>query len=367
MATLAPSPQGPALERTTRAFELLAEPLRRELKVHCYRMLGSLHEADDAVQETYLRAWRGFASFDGRGPFRAWAYRIATNVCLDALATHRHARRFLPDGHALPTVDMPDGTPARDVAWLEPYPDSEMDGVADDAPNPEARYAAREAVELAFVAVIHELPPRQRAALLLCEVLGWSAQEAATLIGGSTASVNSALQRSRERLARRYPAGRPSAARTLSTAQEELLHRYLRAWEGLDLDGFVALLKEEATYAMPPLPQWYRGREAIRVFFRWAWKAYAGFRLMPTAANRQPAFALYARDAQGAPWSAHSIHVLALEREAISALTVFVKPDGPRLFPAFGLPLVLPDGASVRGVPVKHQHEPSSDGRSILA
>jgi len=160
------------VERSNRAFEQLAEPLRRELKLHCYRMLGSLHEAEDAVQETYLRAWRSSGSFDGRGLFRAWLYRIATNACLDALAGRKHAQRLLPDQRAPATAEMPDGTPAADVAWLEPYPDSDLDGIADDAPNPEARYTSRQAVQLAFVAVIQQLPPRQRAVLLLCDVSG---------------------------------------------------------------------------------------------------------------------------------------------------------------------------------------------------
>ena len=188
-----PSHLGRAAERSNRAFEQLAEPLRRELKLHCYRMLGSLHEAEDAVQETYLRAWRSSGSFDGRGLFRAWLYRIATNACLDALAGRKHAQRLLPDQRAPATAEMPDGTPAADVAWLEPYPDSDLDGIADDAPNPEARYTSRQAVQLAFVAVIQQLPPRQRAVLLLCDVLGWSAAEAAELLSGSAASVNSAL------------------------------------------------------------------------------------------------------------------------------------------------------------------------------
>ena len=188
-----PSHLGRAAERSNRAFEQLAEPLRRELKLHCYRMLGSLHEAEDAVQETYLRAWRSSGSFDGRGTFRAWLYRIATNACLDALAGRKHAQRLLPDQRAPATAEMPDGMPAADVAWLEPYPDSDLDGIADDAPNPEARYTSRQAVQLAFVAVIQQLPPRQRAVLLLCDVLGWSAAEAAELLSGSAASVNSAL------------------------------------------------------------------------------------------------------------------------------------------------------------------------------
>jgi RNA polymerase sigma-70 factor (ECF subfamily) len=246
-----------------RAFERLAEPLRRELKVHCYRMLGGLHDAEDAVQETYLRAWRSFDDFDGRGPFRAWAYRIATNVCLDALAGRKRAKRFLPDQRAPATLEMPDGTPATDVAWLEPYPDSQMESVADDAPDPEARAASRQAVRLAFVAAIQQLPPRQRAVLLLCDVLGWSAAEAAGLLGGSIASINSALQRSRETLQKRDPERRAPAAPAPNAMQRELLGRYVRAWEALDVDGLVSVLKEDATYTMPPLPQWYAGRAPI--------------------------------------------------------------------------------------------------------
>jgi RNA polymerase sigma-70 factor, ECF subfamily len=311
-------------------------------------MLGSLHEAEDAVQEAYMRAWRSFKSFDGSGPFRAWLYRIATNACLDALSKRKQAKRFLPDQRAPATTEMPDGTPATDVAWLEPYPDSDLEGIADDAPNPEARYSSHQAIQLAFVAVIQRLPPRQRAVLLLCDVLGWSAAEAAALLGGSIASVNSALQRSRETLAKRYPDGRAPAALAPNADQEELLGRYLRAWEGLDLDSFVSLLKEDATYTMPPLPQWYAGREAIRTFFEWAWKSYAGYRMIPIAANGQPAFAAYSRSRTGpdALWAAHSIQVLSLERGNISGLTLFAKPDGPRLFGAFGLPLTLTDAAT---------------------
>src|SRR5215470_14200844 len=183
--------------RTNQAFERLAEPFRRELKLHCYRMLGSMHEAEDLVQEAYLRAWRSFDSFEGRGSFRAWLYQIATNACLNALESRRSMQRWLPDQRAPASSEMPDGIAAPDVAWLEPYPDSYLEGIADDAANPEARYASREAVQLAFVAAIQELPPRQRAALLLCDVLGWAAHETATLLGGSTASINSILQRAR--------------------------------------------------------------------------------------------------------------------------------------------------------------------------
>jgi RNA polymerase sigma-70 factor, ECF subfamily len=337
--------QGP--ERTSQAFERLAEGFRREIKLHCYRMLGSLHEAEDLVQETYLRAWRSFDTFDG-GSFRAWLYRIATNACLNALESRRLERRFLPDQRLPASTEMPDGVPATDVAWLEPYPDSHLEGIADDAPNPEARYASREAVQLAFVAILQQLPPRQRAVLLLCDVLGWSAVEAATLLGGSTASINSALQRARETLARRYPDGRPPAAAAPSAAQQKLLGRYLRAWEKLDVDSFVSLLKEDATYTMPPIPQWYAGRQAIGSFFARAWKAYDGYRMIPTAANGQPAFAAYARARADETWSAHSIHVLSLERETISGLTLFFKPIGPQLFQAFGLPLTFEDEARDR-------------------
>jgi RNA polymerase sigma-70 factor (ECF subfamily) len=330
------------------SFERLAEPFRRELKLHCYRMLGSLHEAEDLVQETYLRAWRSFDSFDGGASLRAWLHRIATNACLDALAGRRHVRRLLPDQQAPASsnVQMPEGTPPADVAWLDPYPDSALEGIADDAPDPEARYTSREAVQLAFVAAIQQLPPRQRAVLLLCDVLGWAASETTTLLGGSTASVNSALQRARETLAKRYPEGRPVTATRPSPAQQRLLDRYLRAWEGHDLDGFVALLKEDATYTMPPWPQWFVGRAAIGSFIALAWQACRGLRLVPTAANGQPAFAAYARAGADAPLAAQSIHVLELEHGMIARLTLFVEPAGARLFPNFGLPLVLADGAS---------------------
>ncbi|MFT4120485.1 sigma-70 family RNA polymerase sigma factor [Bradyrhizobium sp.] len=327
-------------ERTSATFERLAEPLRRELRLHCYRMLGSLHEAEDLVQETYLRAWRGFDSFEGSGTFRAWLYRIATNACLNALEGRKAARRVLPDQQGPPASAMPEGSPATDIAWLEPYPDSQLEGIVDDQPNPEARYASREAVQLAFVATIQQLPPRQRAALLLCDVLGWAADEAATLLGGSTASINSALQRARETLAKRYPDGRPHVPSRPEPAQQELLGRYLRAWEGHDLDGFVALLKEDATFSMPPWLQWYSGRDAIRAFFDVAWGHCRGMRLVPTAANGQPAFAVYARTGADLRLAANAIHVLTLENDRIATVTMFLEP---RMFEAFGLPLELPE------------------------
>jgi RNA polymerase sigma-70 factor (ECF subfamily) len=352
MTTADPIHREHAPEGAKKAFERLAEPFRREIKLHCYRMLGSLHEAEDLVQETYLRAWRSFDSFEG-GSFRAWLYRIATNACLNAIASRKHAQRLLPDQMGPATTRMLDGAPATEVAWLEPYPDSILEGIADEAPNPEARYASHEAVQLAFVAAIQELPPRQRAALMLCDVLGWSAAEAATLLGGSIASINSVLQRARETLAKRYPDGRPPAVPRPNAEQQKLLGRYLTAWEEHDLDGFVALLKEDATFTMPPWLQWFVGREAVRSFFAMAWQTCHGLRLVPTAANGQPAFAVYERSGVDGRFAAHSIHVLALERDLISAATLFVPPIGPQLFDAFGLPLTLPDdtGAELRSAP----------------
>ncbi|WP_233841797.1 sigma-70 family RNA polymerase sigma factor [Dyella sp. 2HG41-7] len=322
-------------------FEQLTEPFRQELKRHCYCMLGSVHEAEDLVQETYLRAWRSFGQFEGRGSLRAWLYQIATNACLNALASDKSKRRLLPDQQAPAAVDMPDGTARTDIAWLEPYPDAYLDGIVDESPGPEARYAGDEVVQLAFVTVIQQLPPRQRAALLLCEVLGWSTLEAAELLGSSAAAINSARQRAREALARHYPDGRPSKSPSPSPAQRELLSRYLNAWEARNLDGFVALLKDDATYTMPPFSQWYAGRSDIRAFFAWAWQYYDGFRLVPTAANRQPAFAMYFRARADAPWVAHSIHVLTLDGDEISNMTLFMKPAALRLFEAFAFPQTL--------------------------
>jgi RNA polymerase sigma-70 factor, ECF subfamily len=328
---------------SSQGFAQVAEPLRREIKAHCYRMMGSLQEAEDLVQESYLRAWRSFDSFEG-GSFRAWLYKIATNACLNALESRKLARRLLPDQRFPATAQMPNGMPASDIVWLEPYPEFDLENIADDAPNPEARYSSREAIQLAFVAAIQELPPRQRAALMLCDVLGWAAAEAAELLGGTTASINSALQRARETLSKRYPDGRPQTMTKPNPAQQKMLGQYVKAWETRDIDGFVSLLKEDATYTMPPLPQWYAGREAIRTFFVFAFGLYEGFRMMPTEANSQPAFAAYSRKAADSAWTAHSLQVLSLDLNGeISALTLFVKPEVERVFEKFKLLLVLPN------------------------
>lgn len=345
------SPGAEELRPPNHEFERLAEPFRRELQVHCYRMLGSLHEAEDLVQETYLRAWRSFGSFKETegGALRAWLYRIATNACLNALAGRKNARRLLPNQLAPSNGQMPSSA-AADVPWLEPYPAASLSGIADHATNPEARYSARQAVQLAFVAAIQLLPPRQRAALLLCDVMGWAAAEAAALLEGTTASINSALQRARETMAKHYPAepGQPPpavAALQPDPAQETLLRRYLEAWQGHNVSAFLAVLKEDATVTMPPWREWFDGRDAIGSFFAVAWKSCSGLRLIPTGANGQPAFALYELDANG-QWVAHSIHVLTLDQSAISAVTIFLPPSGPQLFPAFGLPQILDAAAA---------------------
>ena len=337
----------PAKRGDRDGFQHLTEPYRRELQLHCYRMVGSFHDAEDLVQETFLRAWRGLDGFEGRASFRSWLYRIATNVCLNALARRANTRRVLPETQGPPSDRMPEGGPATEIAWLEPYPDAALEGIVDAAPGPAARYEMREAVQLAFVAAIQHLPPRQRAVLLLHDVMGWSATETARLLDASVASVNSALQRARATLGKRFPTGRPSAQPAPDNRQRALLERYVRAWEGADFDAFAALLREDAALNMPPWRQWYLGREAIRGFFGWAWrtKGYGGFRLVPIAANRQPGFAMYSRGRKGPEWRAHSIHLLTLQDESIAAMTLFV---GPQLFGAFSLPTVPPtqDGAA---------------------
>ncbi len=344
--TLGSSDQPRATAPPNDEFARLAEPFRRELQVHCYRMLGSVHEAEDLVQETYLRAWRSFDSFQTieGGSFRAWLYRIATNACLNTLASRKDPQRFLPDQLGPATGQMP-SNPAIDVAWLEPYPNAYLEGIGNETTNPEARFAAREAVQLAFVAAIQLLPARQRAALLLCDVLGWAAAEAAALLESSTASINSALQRARETLAKHYPGGRPQTTFQSNPAQQRLLDRYLDAWQRHNVNSFVALLKEDATVTMPPWREWFVGREATGSFFGAAWKTCNGLRLVSTGANGQPAFAVYELGRGPDPhWSAHSIHVLSLDQENISTITMFVPPTGPYMFKSFGLPLILPDG-----------------------
>ncbi len=276
------------------AFQAAAESLRHQLQVHCYRMLGSLHEAEDLVQETFLRAWRARERFEARTSFRNWLYRIATNACLNAIAQRKTPQRVWPDAYGPPADGPLQGNPATEVAWLEPYPDAALHDVADSAPGPDARYELQESVQLAFIAAIQQLPARQRAVLLLRDVLGWSAAETGQLLDSSVASVNSALQRARATLEREMSS---EPVPTPEADERDLLERYVRTWESYDMDAFAALLREDAVLRMPPWRQWYLGRQAIRDFFVWIrqHRELAAWRLVRTGANGQPAFAHYAR------------------------------------------------------------------------
>jgi RNA polymerase sigma-70 factor (ECF subfamily) len=330
-----------ALSRET--FPRLAEPHRQGLKLYCYRMLGSLHDAEDMVQDTFISAWNALDEFEGRASFKNWLYRIATNACLNALASRSRRRRLLPEQLDGPATAVPKGAPATEIPWLQPYPDFELEGIADSQAGPEARYAMRESVRLAFMAAIQQLPPRQRAILILTDVMDWSAAEVATLLGGSVASVNSVLQRARATMRSRYGEDESQARSVADPDPGRLLDRYVQAWESTDLDGFVSLLKEEAIYSMPPWRQWYSGREAIGNFFGTVWKSYRGFRLLPVGANAQPAFALYTLATEPRLWNAHSLQVLSIRNDQIARLTLFMKPLALELFPAFRLPLTLRD------------------------
>jgi RNA polymerase sigma-70 factor (ECF subfamily) len=308
------------------AFRELVEAHQRAVRAHCYRMLGSLQDAEDLTQETLLRAWRNLDRFEGRASLRAWLYRIATNACLNEL--ERRGRRLLPVMVGAPQLEFAaDQAIPSEVPWLEPFPDAWLE-VPDASPGPEARYVAKEAIELAFVAALQRLPPRQRAVLLLRDVLGWSAQDVATQLEISVAAANSALQRARSRVDQ---SAQPGAAR-LSPAQERaLVERYVGAWERGDVDDFVAMLKHDATLSMPPLAEWYLGPDAIASFFRWACgpNSAGPFRFVPTRANNSLAFGIYARD--GGPFI---LQVLQADQDGIAAMTSFMNPG---LFPAFEL------------------------------
>jgi RNA polymerase sigma-70 factor, ECF subfamily len=318
-------------------FARVAEMHRRALKLHCYRMLGSLHEAEDAVQETMLRGWRAFDDFEARASIKNWLFRIATNVSLNMIASRSRRGRMMPDQLDAPATQRPQGRPDTGALWIEPYPDAELENLPDLAAGPDARYEMRESVRLAFVAAIQQLPPRQRAVLLLADVMGWSAIEVASMLDASVASVNSALQRARAKLATLDRDVRP--APMTDERQRCLLERYVHAWESADLERFVALLKEDAIYAMPPWREWYRGRPSIANFFGAVWPAYRGFRLVPVGANLQPAFALYTLGAEGR-WNAHSIQLLSLDKDGIATFTAFMQPLAQRLFTAFQLPTI---------------------------
>jgi RNA polymerase sigma-70 factor (ECF subfamily) len=317
------------------AFGELVEPYRRELQVHCYRFLGSAQDAEDAVQETLLAAWRGLGGFEGRASVRTWLYQVATSRCLHAL---RSASRRPPMNS--PDLGLPEPTRAGEVAWLEPYPDVLLDGVADLAPGPEARYEAREAISLAFVTALQLLPPRQRAVLILRDVLGFRAAEVAGMLDTTQESVTSALKRARATLARQPapPAGHPAPPPPGSAVEQELAARLAHAFESSDVQGVVCLLTHDVWVRMPPWPMEYQGREFAARFFAWAFHG-GRFRLIPTRANRQPAFGLYLRDPHAAIARANGLLVLTLTGHQISAVTRFE----PGILPRFGLPRTLPD------------------------
>jgi RNA polymerase sigma-70 factor, ECF subfamily len=320
------------------AFARLVAPLRRELHAHCYGMLGSSHDADDALQDAMLRAWTSLRGFQQRSSLRTWLYSVATHACLDA--ARRRGRRALPvDLGPASTRTVLDDAPRTDVAWLGPYPDAAL---ADGPATPEARYEQREAVELAFVAACQHLPGNQRAALLLFEVLGFSAAEIAEMMGTSRASVNSALQRARAVVAQKVPPRtQQQTLRELDDARlREIVAGFSGALERRDTDGLVALLTEDVTWTMPPLPHWYRGLADVR---HWAAAVPLGscgsWRHLPTGANGQPAVGCYLRDDAAGVHAAWSINVLTLRGDRIAEVTSFL---GQEHFPAFGLPASLP-------------------------
>ncbi len=331
------------------AFERLVAAHQVRLHAYCYRMLGSVHDADDALQETLLAAWRGLGTFEGRSSLRSWLYRIATHACL-RLASSRRPRLLSPE-HGPARTDVYDlGEPVAEPVWLEPYPDLP----AGDDTDPEARYQEREGVELAFVAALQHLPASQRAVLILREVLQFSAAEVAQVLDRSVASVNSSLQRARKAMADRNAAAARNAAagRKAATSQRaelsalgeldgrgqrELVSAFVEAWERADVQAMVGLLAEDARFSMPPLPAWFRGRADVARFMAermWA----TPWRLVPITANAQLAFACYQGDAKGGPYRLSAINVVTLRAGRIAELTGFLDPAIHR---RFGLPAEL--------------------------
>ena len=320
------------------AFASLVQRYRRELHVHCYRMLGSLEDAEDAVQETFLRAWRHRASFslEGRWSVRAWLYRIATNACLDVLA--RRPRRVLPYDVAPPADPTAPPPPPADLAWLEPYPDRLLEDLTSPEPEPDAAAISRETLELAFLAAIQHLPPRQRAALLLRDVLGWPARDVAVALETTVAAANSALQRARATLRKRLPARRVEWTAAQPTEEERaILRRYMEAQERRDAATVTELLREDVRVAFPPLPLWYQGRDAFRAASD-EFAAPGDYRMVATVANGQPAIAAYLRPPGDSEHRLLVIEVLRIEDGRIAEIIDF---GGEHLFAAFGLPLTL--------------------------
>ncbi len=324
-------------------FARQIEQHRRELRVHCYRMVGSYDEAEDLVQEVFLRAWRARDGFEGRSSLRTWLYRIATNACLDAL--DGRTRRLLPD-QANP--DYRPGQPASALVtgpWLQPFPDALWEPAAPRKDEPEAAVVARETLELAFLAAMQHLPPRQRAAVILCDVLGWPARQTAEALDGSVASVNSALQRARATLREHLPPGRsdwaPAAPPT--EGERQVLRRYMDAVERGDLDEVAALLAKDVRATMPPFPEWFADRDSVLAALAATWDAgspdYIGaLRMIPTSANGQLAAASYRRPPGKPVFEPFGIGVLRVRDGRITEIVAFHEPG---LFPAFGLPPAL--------------------------
>ena len=322
------------------AFRELTDPFRRELELHCYRILGSLQDAEDMLQETLLAAWRGLDEFQGRASLRTWLYRIATNRCLNLLRSN--ARRPAKEVPPMPEPTPP--TRLSEPLWLQPYPDTRLEGLPDTAPGPAARYETKEAIALAFVAGLQRLPPLQRSALVLRDVLGFSTSESATILDATEASVKGTLQRARAALAQR-PID-PSRAPLPDSAQErELVGRFAEAFERGDTAAVVALLTDDAWVTMPPYPFEYQGKEDITRFLEDRARVRGALlRLVPTRANGQPAFACYLDDPYAPVARPFSFLVLTLDGEQISAITAFTVDTS--IFARFGLPRILPRASS---------------------
>jgi RNA polymerase sigma-70 factor, ECF subfamily len=320
------------------AFNRIVELHRAELHAHCYRMLGSLHDTEDALQETLLRAWRGLAEFAGRSSLRTWLYRIATNVCLDAIA--KRPKRVLPVDHGRRLEAAADpGEPLVESVWVEPYPDDTL-GLEDGYAAPHARYEQHEAVELAFIAALQHLPATQRAVLILREVLGFSAREVSESLETTVASVNSALQRARKAVDERLPERSQQATLRMlgDDRTRELVQAYIDAWARGDVEAVAALLAEDAVFSMPPWASWWQGRETIAGFAKAALEACPDSRGVPTRANGQPAIAYYQLDEKTGRFTAGALDVLTLEGALIKDITAFITPE---VFPLFGLPTEL--------------------------
>ena len=326
-------------DRTPHEFSTMTEPYRRELQVHCYRMLGTVQDAEDLVQETLLRAWQRRETYAGRASLRAWLYKIATNLCLDTLKQRK--RRTLPIAQQpAATLDDPIPPDVNEPIWLEPFPNALL---APEEVMPDARFALRETISLAFLVLLQQLPPRQRAVLILRDVLDWQASEVANLLELSVPTVKSLLFRARQRQAAQLH-GVTVEEVNIAPPDETtraLLHRYTTAWEKADIDALVALLKEDATFSMPPIPSWYRGRHTIgglvaKTIFRG--NAQGRWRLQPTWANGQFAFGLYRIDEADGAYHAYGIQVVTLASRLIADITTFRVPT---LFPTFNLPMTL--------------------------